>query len=100
MIKKRRIEQMKATEINKLKQAEAQRFKDEDERRREIERYVIAYETINRIFIQQCHISLAIMAEWLCCLSLTTKVLCSNLGTTRHRMTLDKSLTVVCLGSP
>jgi predicted transcriptional regulator of viral defense system len=63
MIKKRRIEQMKATEINKLKQAEAQRFKDEDERRREIERYVIAYETIKRTSIQQCHISLATMAD-------------------------------------
>ena len=40
MIKKRRIEQMKAMELNKLKQAEAQRLKDEDERRKEIERYV------------------------------------------------------------
>lgn len=39
MIKKRRIEQMKAMEINKLKQAEAQRLKDEDERRKEIERF-------------------------------------------------------------
>ncbi len=29
----------------------------------------------------------------------TTKVLCSNLRGTRHRMTLDKSLTAVCLGS-
>jgi hypothetical protein len=29
---------MKASEINKLKQAEAQRIKDEDERRKEIER--------------------------------------------------------------
>ncbi len=38
LIKKRRIEQMKATEINKLKQAESQRSKDEDERRKEIER--------------------------------------------------------------
>ncbi len=38
MIKKRRIEQMKAMEINKLKQAESQRLKDEDERRKEIER--------------------------------------------------------------
>ncbi len=38
LIKKRRIEQMKAMEINKLKQAETQRFKDEDERRKEIER--------------------------------------------------------------
>ena len=37
-IKKRRIEQMKATELNKLKQAENQRSKDEDERRKEIER--------------------------------------------------------------
>ena len=41
MIKKRRIEQMKAVELNKLKQAEAQRTKDEDERRKEIERLVI-----------------------------------------------------------
>ena len=38
VIKKRRIEQMKSLEINKLKQAGAQRSKDEDERRREIER--------------------------------------------------------------
>ncbi|CAF0753067.1 unnamed protein product [Adineta steineri] len=38
MIKKRRIEQMKTTEMNKLKQADTQRLKDEDERRREIER--------------------------------------------------------------
>lgn len=38
MIKKRRIEQMKASEINKLKQAESQKHKDEDERRKEIER--------------------------------------------------------------
>lgn len=37
-IKKRRIEQMKAMEFNKLKQAESQRSKDEDERRKEIER--------------------------------------------------------------
>ena len=29
---------MKAMELNKLKQAEAQRLKDEDERRKEIER--------------------------------------------------------------
>jgi hypothetical protein len=41
MIKKRRIEQMKAMELNKLKQAEAQRLKDEDERRKEIERYAL-----------------------------------------------------------
>jgi hypothetical protein len=32
----------------------------------------------------------AAMAEWLCCL----------VRTTRHRMTLDKSLTAVCLGPP
>ncbi|CAF3819281.1 unnamed protein product [Rotaria sordida] len=38
MIKKRRIEQMKAMELNKLKHAETQRLKDEDERRKEIER--------------------------------------------------------------
>ena len=38
MIKKRRIEQMKATELNKLKQADTQRLRDEDERRKEIER--------------------------------------------------------------
>ena len=38
MIKKRRIEQMKAMELNKLKVADAQRSKDEDERRKEIER--------------------------------------------------------------
>jgi hypothetical protein len=40
------------------------------------------------------------MAQWLCYLAPTIKVLCSNLGTTRYRMTLDKSLTAVCLGSP
>jgi hypothetical protein len=40
------------------------------------------------------------MAEWLCCLPRTIKVLWSNLGATRRRMTLDKSLTAVCLGSP
>ncbi len=40
------------------------------------------------------------MAEWLCCLARTTEVLCSNLGAHRHRMTLDKSLTPVCLRSP
>jgi len=28
------------------------------------------------------------MAEWLCCLVRTNKVLCSNLGAARHRMTL------------
>ena len=38
MIKKRRIEQMKAMEFSKLKQAESQRFKNEGERRKEIER--------------------------------------------------------------
>lgn len=38
MIKKRRIEQMKSMELNKLKQAESQRLKDDDERRKEIER--------------------------------------------------------------
>jgi hypothetical protein len=38
VIKKRRIEQMKALEFNKLKAADAQRSKDEDERRKEIER--------------------------------------------------------------
>jgi hypothetical protein len=38
MIKKRRIEQMKSVEINKLRQAEAQRTKEGDERRKEIER--------------------------------------------------------------
>jgi hypothetical protein len=40
------------------------------------------------------------MTAWLCCLALTIKVLCLNNGTTRHRMNLDKSLTVVCLRSP
>ncbi len=39
------------------------------------------------------------MAECLCCLARTTKVLCSNLGATRYRMTLDKSLMTVCFGS-
>ena len=38
MIKKRRIEQMKAMEVNKLRQADSQRSKDEEERRKEIER--------------------------------------------------------------
>jgi hypothetical protein len=40
------------------------------------------------------------MAEWLCCSVRTTKVLYSNHGATRHRMTLGQSLTAVCLGSP
>ncbi len=35
---------------------------------------------------------LAATAEWSCCLVRTTKVLCSNLGATRHRMTLGKSI--------
>ncbi len=34
------------------------------------------------------------------CLARTAKVLCSNFGATRHGMTLEKSLTAVCLGSP
>ncbi len=42
----------------------------------------------------------AAMPEWLCSLACTTKVLCSNLGAPRHRMTLDKSVTAVCLGLP
>jgi len=42
----------------------------------------------------------AAMAEWLRCLTCIHKVLCSNLGTTSHGMTLDKSLTALCLGSP
>jgi hypothetical protein len=42
----------------------------------------------------------AAMAEWLYCLARTIKVLCSNLGTTTDGMTLDKSLTAVCLESP
>jgi hypothetical protein len=42
----------------------------------------------------------AAMAEWLCSLARTNKVLCWNLGTNRHRMTLDTSLTAVRLGSP
>jgi hypothetical protein len=41
----------------------------------------------------------AAMAERLCYLARTTKLLCWNLGATRHRMTLDKPLTAVCLGS-
>jgi hypothetical protein len=40
------------------------------------------------------------MGEWLCCLARTIKVLGLNLGATRHRMTFDKSLMTVCLGSP
>jgi len=35
---------------------------------------------------------------WLCSLARTTKVLYATLCATRHRMTLDKSLTAVCLG--
>jgi hypothetical protein len=42
----------------------------------------------------------AAMAEWLSCLACTNKALCLNLGATRHRMTLDKSLTAICLGLP
>ncbi len=42
----------------------------------------------------------AARTEWLYCLACTTKLLCWNLGTTRHRMTLDQSRTAVCLGSP
>jgi hypothetical protein len=38
------------------------------------------------------------MAERLCCSARTTKVLYSNLGAIKYRMTLDKSLTAVCLG--
>jgi hypothetical protein len=41
----------------------------------------------------------AAMIEWLCCLARTTKVRCSNLDATRHRVTLDKSLIAVSLGS-
>ncbi len=40
------------------------------------------------------------MVEWLSCLAHTTKVLCSSLGTTKLRMILDQSLTVICLGAP
>jgi hypothetical protein len=40
------------------------------------------------------------MAEQLCRLACTTKALCSSLGATRYRMTLDKSITAVCLRSP
>jgi hypothetical protein len=39
------------------------------------------------------------MVEWLCSLARATKVLCSSLGATRDKMILDKSLTIVCLGS-
>jgi hypothetical protein len=39
------------------------------------------------------------MAEWLCCLTRTNRVLCSNLGATRHRMILDNSLMAACLES-
>jgi hypothetical protein len=38
------------------------------------------------------------MADWFCYLASTIKVLCWNLGATRHRMTLDKSLTALYLG--
>jgi hypothetical protein len=47
-----------------------------------------------------CQIEGAAMAEWLCYLARTTKALPLNLGATRHRTTLDKSLMAVCLGSP
>jgi hypothetical protein len=40
------------------------------------------------------------MGESLCCLARITKVLCPNLGAIRYGLILDKSLTVVCLGSP
>ncbi len=40
------------------------------------------------------------MTEWLSCSARTTKVLCSNLSTTRYTMTLDKSLMAIHLGSP
>ncbi len=39
------------------------------------------------------------MAEWLSCSARTTKVMYSSLDATSHEMTLDKSLTAVCLGS-
>jgi hypothetical protein len=42
----------------------------------------------------------AAMDEWLRCSAHIHKVLCSNLGTISYGMTLDKSLTAVCLGSP
>jgi hypothetical protein len=41
---------------------------------------------------EQKIISGATMAEWLCCLACNTKVRSSNLGTSRHRMTLNTSL--------
>jgi hypothetical protein len=46
------------------------------------------------------HIHQAAMTKWLSCLARTTKVLWSNFVIIRHGMTLDKSLTTVCIGSP
>jgi hypothetical protein len=42
----------------------------------------------------------AAMDEWLSFSAHTAKVLCSSLDATTHRMTLDKSLTAICFGSP
>jgi hypothetical protein len=41
----------------------------------------------------------ASIAEWLCCLAPTIKVLCPNLSATRHGMALVKSLVAFCFGS-
>ena len=40
------------------------------------------------------------MAEWLRYPTHIHKIVCSNLGAIRHRITLDKLLTAICLGSP
>ncbi len=67
--------------------------------------YVIKIElpesTIYVLHEQFCIVNSSTVAanEHLSCLPRTTKVLCSNLGAIRHIMTLDKSLTAVCLGS-
>ncbi len=42
----------------------------------------------------------ATMAKWLSCWTHNTKVLCSNLVAPRHGMTVDKSLTAICVESP
>ncbi len=39
------------------------------------------------------------MNQWLCCWARTSKVMCSNFGTIRHRKASAKSLTAVCLES-
>jgi hypothetical protein len=45
-------------------------------------------------------LSSAAMAEWLSYSTRSTRVLCLNLDAIRHGITLDRSLTAICLGSP